>query len=191
MRIWLATAAVLLAMEAAPALADRDPNSGAPLPPRKREAPSPITDHFYIRASFYDPQMRTNLRLDPTDHPGALGTPVNAEDDLGVPHRLPKGWVEFMFRLRERNKVRVDYFESGRSGSKVLARDVIFGNETFNAGQLAQTSLDWKQFDITYTYSFIRNRHFEIGSGAAVYMLDVDAIGSVPARFQREEVTAA
>jgi hypothetical protein len=191
MRIWLAAAAVLLAIQAAPALAERDPNSGAPLPPRKRAPPSPITDHFYIRASFFDPQMRTNVRLDPTEPRGTLGTPVSAESDLGLPDRLPKAWVEFMFRLRERNKVRVDYFESDRSGNKVLTRNVVFGNETFDAGQLAQTSFDWKQFDITYTYSFIRNTHFEVGAGVAVYFLDVDAIGSVPARNQRQEETAA
>jgi len=191
MRIWLVAVAALLTMEAAPALADRDPNSGAPLPPKKREASSPITDHFYIRASFFDPQMRTNLRLDPTKPAGALGTPVSAENDLGLPDRLPKGWVEFMFRLRERNKVRVDYFESDRSGNKTLTHDVVFGNETFDAGQLAQTSFDWQQFDITYTYSFIRNAHFEVGTGLAVYFLEVDAIGSVPARFQRQEETAA
>jgi hypothetical protein len=191
MRIWLVAVAALLTVEAAPARADRDPNSGAPLPPKKREASSPITDHFYIRASFFDPQMRTNLRLDPTTPPGALGTPVSAENDLGLPGRLPKGWVEFMFRLRERNKVRVDYFESDRSGNKTLTHDVVFGNETFDAGQLAQTSFDWQQFDITYTYSFIRNAHFEVGTGLAVYFLEVDAIGSVPARFQRQEETAA
>jgi hypothetical protein len=191
MRIWLAAAAVLLVMEVTPALADRDPNSGAPLPPKKREVSSPITDHFYIRASFYAPQLRTNLRLDPTAPPGALGTPVSAENDLGLPDQFQKGRVEFMFRLRERNKVRVEYFESDRSGSKVLTRDVVFGNETFLAGDLAQTSLDWQQFDITYTYSFIRNSHFEVGSGMAVYFLDVDAIGYVPTTFQRQEETAA
>jgi hypothetical protein len=191
MRIWLAVAAVLLGLKAAPALADRDPNSGAPLPPDKRASASPITDHFYIRASFYDPQLRTNLRLDPTAPPGALGTPVNAENDLGLPSSLQKGRVEFMFRLRERSKVRMDYFESDRSGSKILAHDVVFGNEVFAAGQLAQTSLDWQQFDITYTYSFIRNSRFELGTGLAAYFLQVDAIGAVPARFQRQEETAA
>lgn len=191
MRIWLSATAVLLAMEVTPALADRDPNSGAPLPPKKHAASSPITDHFYIRASFYDPQLRTNLRLDPTAPPGALGTPVNAENDLGLPDRFQKGRVEFMFRLRERSKVRVDYFESDRSGNKVLTHDVVFGNETFLAGDLAQTSLDWQQFDITYTYSFIRNSRFEVGSGLAAYFLDVDAIGYVPSTFQRQEETAA
>jgi hypothetical protein len=192
MRIWLPAAAVLLAMQAATALADRDPNSGAPLPPRPRAAHSPITDHFYIRATFYNPQVRTNLRVDPSfAPPGVTGTPVNAENDLGLPNRLHQGRVEFMFRLLERSKVRVDYFDADRSGSKTLANDVVFGNEVFAAGQLAQTSLDWQQFDITYTYSFIRNSRFEVGTGLAAYFLQVDAVGAVPAQFQRQEVTAA
>ena len=34
MRIWLAAAAVSIAIQALPAQADRDPLSGAPLPPK-------------------------------------------------------------------------------------------------------------------------------------------------------------
>src|SRR2546425_1144136 len=65
MRNWLAVAAVILGVATAPAFADRDhdPNSGAPLPPQRHETPSPITDHFYIRGTFYDPQVRTNFRV--------------------------------------------------------------------------------------------------------------------------------
>jgi len=194
MRNWLAVAAVILGVPTAPAFADRDhdPNSGAPLPPHRHETPSPITDHFYIRGTFYDPQVRTHLRVDPSQAvPGVTGTPVNGENILGLPDRLRQGRVEFMFRLRERSKVRVDYFEADRSGSKVLANDVVFGNQTFAAGQLTQTSLDWRQFDITYTYSLVRNDRFEVGTGVGIYFLQVDAIGQVPARNQRQEVTAA
>jgi len=189
---WLAAAAVLIATQSVSAAADRDPYSGAPLPPHQSATPSPITDHFYIRGTFYDPQVRTNLRVDPSSAaPGVTGTPVNTENDLGLPHRLQQGRVEFMFRLHERSKVRVDYVEADRSGAKILANDVVFGNETFAAGQLAQTSLDWKQFDITYSYSFIHNARFEAGSGLGIYFLQVDATGAVPAKFQRQEVTAA
>lgn len=194
MRNWLAVAAVIFGLPTAPAFADRDhdPNSGAPLPPHRHETASPITDHFYIRGTFYDPQVRTHLRVDPSQAaPGVSGTPVNGENDLGLPDRLRQGRVEFMFRLRERSKVRVDYFEADRSGSKVLANDVVFGNQTFAAGQLTQTSLDWRQFDITYTYSLVRNDRFEVGTGVGIYFLQVDAIGQVPARNQRQEVTAA
>jgi len=176
-----------------PALAaDRDPYSGAPLPPSKHEPASPITDHFYIRAAFYSPKYNTSFRVDPTNAPpGTTGTPVSAENDLGLAHREQQGVVDFMFRLRDRNKVQVGYFESNRSGSQVLANDVVFGNQTFPAGQLAQTTFDLQQFNITYTYSFIRNNRFEVGTGLALYFLQIDVIGAVPAQALRQEVTAA
>jgi hypothetical protein len=192
MRIWPSAAAVLLTLQASAAFADRDPNSGAPLPPQRREPASPITDHFYIRATFYDPQVRTHLRIDPSFAPsGMTGTPLSAESDLGLPSRLHQGRVEFMFRLRERSKVRVDYYQAERSGSNTLTHDIIFHNETFAAGQVADTTLNLYQFDITYTYSLIRNSRFEAGTGLAVYFLQEDAIGEVPAQFQRQEVSAA
>jgi len=192
MRIFRAVAAVLLVTQAMPALADRDPYSGAPLPPATHEPANPITDHFYIRAAFYTPKYNTSFRVDPTNAPpGTTGTPVNAENDLGLAHRERQGVVDFMFRLRDRNKVRVGYFESKRSGSQVLANDIVFGNQTFPAGELAQTSFDLEQFNITYTYSFIRNNRFEVGSGLALYFLQIDVIGQVPAQGLRQEVTAA
>jgi hypothetical protein len=193
MRIFRVVAAAVLATQAMSALAaDRDPYSGAPLPPSKHESASPITDHFYIRAAFYAPKFNTNFRVDPSNAPpGTTGTPVSAENDLGLDHRQSKGRVDFMFRLRERNKVRVDYYETGRSGSQTLANDVVFGNQTFPAGQTAVTSFDLQQFDITYTYSFIHTNRFEVGSGLAVYFLQLDVIGQVPAQNLRQEVTAA
>ena len=196
MRTAPALAAVILAIPAAPlwAQSDRDPYSGAPLPPRQQEIPSPITDRFYIRGSFFDPQVRTNLRVDPSfAGPGVTGTPVNGEKTLGLPGRLRQGRVEFMFRLRERGRLRVDYFEADRSGSNRLTSDVAFGNVTFAAGQTTQSSLDWRQFDITYSYSLLRNGRFEVGTGLGIYFLQVDAIGEVPGQFppQRQEVSAA
>jgi hypothetical protein len=192
MRILPMLVALSLASPAMPALADRDPYSGAPLPPAKREPASPITDHFYIRAAFYAPKFDTNFRVDPSNAPaGTAGTPVNAENDLGLDHRQHKGRVEFMFRMRDRNKVRVDYYEANRTGNQVLANDIVFGNETFPAGQTAVTEFDLQQFDITYTYSFIRTSHFEVGTGLAAYFLQVDVIGQVPAQNLRQEVSAA
>jgi hypothetical protein len=192
MRILRVLVALLLATEAMPALADRDPYSGAPLPPAKHQAASPITDHFYIRAAYFSPKFNTDFRVDPSNAPpGTMGTPVNAENDLGLDHRQHKGRVDFMFRMRDRNKVRVDYYETDRSGSQTLANDVIFGNQTFPAGQVAQTTFNLQQFDITYTYSFIRNNRFEVGTGLAAYFLQLDVIGAVPAQNLRQEVTAA
>jgi hypothetical protein len=195
MRIPFTAAVVILALYAAPALADRDPQSGAPKAPRKHNADSPITDHFFVRASFYSVKLDTNLRVDPSNPaPGQSGTAVNAENDLGLPDKLHKGRVEFMFRLRDRNKVRVDYFDADRTGNVVLANDIVFNDQTFVAGLPTKSSFDWRQFDITYTYSFIRNERFEVGTGIGMYFLQLEAIMQQSPPFAlgvRQEVSAA
>ncbi len=192
MRIWLAVAALLLATQTTTALADRDKESGAPLPPRPPQVDSPIHDHFYVTASFYSYDVHGNVRIDPSNAgPGVQGTAVNTERDLGLPERLNQGRVEFMFRMRERNKLRVDYFEGDRSASKVLANDIVFGNVTFVGGQPMQSSLDWRMFGLTYTYSLYRSDRLEIGTGLAAYFLQVEAMGSQPSAGQFQDVSAA
>jgi len=77
MRIWLApVAAALITSTAAPALAsDHDPNSGAPLPPKtKHQTPSPITDRFYVRGTYYPAHVKTFLQINPHNAPpGVVG----------------------------------------------------------------------------------------------------------------------
>jgi hypothetical protein len=192
MRIWLAAAVVVLVARVAPAFAERDPQSGAPLPPHKAVKSSPITDHFYVSAAFYAPAVHTNLRLDPSQAaPGVFGTSLDAERDLGLPSRLDQGVVELMFRMRSRNKLRVDYFEADRSANYPLANTVVFGNEIFLAGQMVQSSIDWRAFGLTYTYSFYRSDRLEIGTGLGVYFLQAQAYGAVLAESESQTVSAA
>src|SRR5262245_36341116 len=136
MRNMLYLAAALLALQTLPAHAERDPWSGAPIKPDKnRRTPSPITDHFYVRGTFFNPIARTSLRVDTQSPggglPGITGTTVSGERDLGLDSRLPEGRIEIMFRLRERHRLRVDYFETNRRGDNVIARQIRFGDETF------------------------------------------------------------
>jgi hypothetical protein len=197
MRKCLAAAATIFALHAIPAgAADHDPWSGAPLPPDKsRPIPSPITDHFYVQGTFFDPAVTTTLRVDQAapgpNLPNPPGTTLNAEKDLGLKDRNPQGRIEIMFRLRERNKLRVDYFEINRNANHLLSRQILFGNQTFNAGDVASSFLDWRTFGLTYTYSLIRTDRFEVGTGIAVAFLEADAIGAVTARNLRQEVSGA
>jgi hypothetical protein len=193
MRIWLALAAVVAALHAPLACADRDTLSGAPLPPRPPEKTSPIHDRFYVLAAFYSPTVQTNVRVDPTTNvaPGTLGTAVNAENELGLVPRLHQGRVEFMFRMRDRNKLRVEYYEADRTGNQLLANNIVFGNQTFAAGQLVQSEVDWRSFGLTYTYSFYRSDSFEVGTGLGVFFLQVYALGSIPATGQSQSESAA
>lgn len=182
MRHGFGVVAALMALQAAPAYAERDPHSGAPTrPDEKYEIPSPITDHFYIRGTFFSSHVRTDLRVDPrANGPGAPvpGTLVSGERDLGLDAHRNEGRIEFMFRLRERSRLRVDYFQSERRGDQAIPRDIQFGDETFTTGDVVASEVDWRSFGLSYTYSFIRNDRIELGTGLALSAIDAQARGS-------------
>lgn len=192
----LSVTAALLALVSLPAHAERDPWSGAPIKPDKnRMTTSPITDRFYVRGTFFNPAVSTTLRID-TQSPapgvmGITGTPVSGERDLGLDSRIPQGRIEIMFRLRQRNRLRVDYFETNRRGNHVLARQIQFGDETFQVNDRATSSLDWRQFGLTYTYSVVRTDRFEAGIGLGLYFLQAEARGAVEAKQLRQEVSGS
>src|SRR5882724_5041919 len=203
MRNLLYLAATLLALQAIPAHAERepprsehDPWSGAPLKPDKnRKTPSPITDRFYVRGTFFNPAITTTLRIDTqSPGPGLLGTPgsvLSGERDLGLDSRIPQGRIEIMFRLRERNRLRVDYFETNRRASHTLDRQVVLGNEIFQVNDQATSSVQWRQFGLTYTYSVLRTDRLELGLGLAVHFVEAEARAAVDAKQLRQDVSGA
>ena len=200
MRIRLApaAAAALCALIAVPVLADEqpskhDPNSGRPLPPDKRRlTPSPINDRFYAEGIYYPAHVKTDLRVDPHEAPaGIIGTPVRAENVLGLESRVNYGLPELMFRFGNRNKIRVDWLEVDRSATHLLNQTIDFGNETFVVNSLLASHIDWRIFTVTYTYSFIHNDRMELGTGVAAHLLQAEAQGSVALTQQRQDVTGA
>jgi hypothetical protein len=195
MRIRLApAAAALFALTAAQAQAsDHDPNSGAPLPPsHKHETTSPITDRFYVRGSYWAPHVSTLIQVNPHNAPaGEHGTTLSAERDLGLESRLNQGEFEMMFRIGNRNKIRVNWLEVDRSATHQLAETINFGEESFPVNSLLQSEIDWRIFTMTYTYSVIRNDWVELGTGLGIHLLEAEAQAQVNATFQRQDVSGA
>jgi len=95
------------------------------------------------------------------------------------------------FRMRERHKLRVEYYESDRSASQVLANGIVFGNQTFLAGQQVQTSINWRSFGLTYTYSLIHTDSIELGTGFGMFAVQAEAMGAIPATGQAQNESAA
>lgn len=153
-----------------------------------RPIASPVTDRFALRASYFPGAADTNGRLDDA-RAGTPGTPFSAEDDLGLDDRVDLARIELMFRLRERHRVRVDYFRMDRSARHVLARPLSFGRERFAAGESVVSSLDWHMLAFTYYGSVLRRERYELGVGLGVHLIEAQAEGEVPARFAREEAS--
>jgi hypothetical protein len=172
-----------------------EPNSAGPASPAsprrlatsERELPrtSPIADRFALRGTFFAASLNTDLHLDTSA--GVAGTLVNAERDLGLKNRLNQGRMELIFRVRERHRLRVDYFGSERDGDRSLDREILFAGHTFMTGDLVQSALQYSMLGFTYTYSVLRTERFELGAGFGVHLLQADARGTDVTRAQHAE----
>ena len=83
------------------------------LKPESLEIASPVTDHFYMRATTTSRASRPSCA---STRRTALreGTLLSAEEDLGLDDEINQGRIEFDIRLGERNHMRVDYFKLSR-----------------------------------------------------------------------------
>jgi len=159
------------------------------LKPPTVDLASPITDHFYMRGSYFPAAVDTQIRLDP-GVVGIQGTPLDAEEDLGLDDKIDQGRMEFDIRIAKRSHMRIDYFKLNRFGQQPLQQDTIFGPILFPAGTDFRTKLDWRVLTLTYTYSFLKFERFEAGVGLGAHIIEGHLEGGTPGPGARERVDA-
>lgn len=146
--------------------------------------PSPLTDHFALRALYFQPSLTTDGRFD--SDAGTAGTPFNGETDFGLDDVADQGRMELAFRMRERHLLRVDYLKLSRYGENTLTRPLNFRNQQFRINDRIATSLDWRMIGFNYSFAVLRRPSFELGLGAGLHLLEADARSEIRARNIRE-----
>lgn len=147
--------------------------------------PSPITDHFALRAIYVYGDV--GLKAQVNDTAGAVnGTPFSAQSDFGLPSAAHQLRAEFMFRLHDRGRLRVSALDLSQHGSVMLNRVVRYGNQTYQVGERVNSQFDWRMFDFTGTYSLLRTDRYELGAGLGFHFIQAESVATVPARAVRE-----
>jgi hypothetical protein len=139
---------------------------------------SPITDHFAFRAIYFLGKVGTTERFDPTQT--MPGTTFSAERTLGLTDRADQFRAEIVFRLEDRNRLRVNWLDLRREGDTVAQQDIQYATQTFLVGDEVKSELDYREMDLTYTYSFLRYSRFELGAGLGVQFIEAEADAQVP-----------
>jgi hypothetical protein len=181
---------VLLALGAT-ANADPHPDTSPDsyLPPPPLPPASPITDHFALTIDLFWGKVDTFGRFDSAS--GVQGTPFTGERDLGLSDKEHDVRIEVMFRLEERSRVRVDFLDSRRQADKNIDRTLQYGDQLFLIDDPVHSEFDWRQVDITYTYSFLRTERFELGAGLGIDLLQAEAIAEIPRTQQYADFNGA
>src|SRR6185436_5656410 len=106
---------------------------------------------------------------------GGAGVDVNFEDALGLEQRKWIGEVSMYWRISERWRVDLDYFDLDRSASRALATDISWGDQTFTAGTTVNSSVQISDLRAAVGYSFFRRADKELGVGLGVHTLKFKA----------------
>jgi len=153
-------------------------------------AASPITDRFSVRAGAFIGSVSTEGHVDDPNS-ATPGTQISLEQDLGLTPDVHQGRVEFIFRLRERNRVRVDMWEINRSATATPTSDIVYGDIVLTPADQVESSFGWRQIDVTWTYSVLRGRRYELGVGLGAHAIQGDSDERVWARGLHESFTGA
>jgi len=161
------------------------------LKPDTLDIASPVSDHFYMRGTYFQGTVDTVLRIDSTGATSPDGTVLSGEDDLGLDDVVDQARMEFDIRMGERNHVRIDYFKLNRFSQQPLPRDIQFGDFPFPEDTLFRSQLDYRMLSLTYTYSLFRAERFEAGLGLGLHIIEMTAEGGEPGTLERERDSEA
>jgi hypothetical protein len=140
--------------------------------------PSPITDHMAFRAIYFFGKVSTGAQINPSST--TPGTSFSAERDFGLTDKADQFQAEILFRLEDRNRLRVSFLDLRREGDTIATKNIQYGTQDFLIGEEIKSEFDYRQLDLTYTYSLLRGRRYELGVGLGVQFLQAEVNAEVP-----------
>ncbi len=135
-----------------------------------------------------DTEMRVNSST------GAVGAVVNVEDALGVGGEKSTYRIDGFYRFGEmrRHQVELHYFDSRRSGTRVLDEDIVIGDTTFPSGFTVSSEFDLQFINFDYSYAFVQDDRVRLSVSGGLHTtgvhLKVDSPG--PTLFEDQSFTA-
>ena len=135
---------------------------------------SPVHERVRLSIGAEFLSNTTDLRLDSST--GLQGTPINAENDLGLDKSSVEPKFQAMVRVGERHRLRFDYFTLDRTGQTIVTGSpIVFRDVIFQVGDPVQTTMNLRSLGISYEYSFIHREHFELAATIGINDTDLSA----------------
>jgi hypothetical protein len=154
----------------------------APQPP-----PNVIEDRFRVEVTVLGAALDTTLRVDPSL--AVQGTQINAEDDLGLEDSKLLALGEITLLPGDRHLVRLSGFSVRRSANKLLDRTIVFDDQTYNANERVDSTLNLTMLGLTYGYSIVQMRRFDLALTFGIQIIEVEANAVVRSRVVRDSET--
>ena len=154
----------------------------APQPP-----PNVIEDRFRVEVMMLSAGLDTDLRIDP--NLAMQGTPINAEDDLGLDDSALLPLAEITLLPGDRHLIRLSGFASRRSETKLIDRTIVFDDQTYLPNERVDSELNLTLIGLTYGYSVVKTQRADVALTFGVQVVEVEANAVVRSRVVRDAET--
>lgn len=130
-------------------------------------ADSPFEDRFTLDFGSYFMTSQTGVRVDGFEEI-ELGTRLDLEDVFSLQDetvfRLEGAW-----RFKPRHAMRLMYFDSSRTRTNAIDREIDFGDETYPLGADVTVKFKFTVLELAYQYSLMKSENFELGASVGVH----------------------
>lgn len=151
---------------------------------------SPTDERVRLSLGIMHVSSTTGIRLDSSQ--GLPGTPIAAENTLGLDNSDFEPKFQAMVRVGERHRLRFDYFTLDRTGQTTLTSAVapiVFRDVVLQVGDPVETNLSMRTLGISYEYSFLHREKFELAATIGINDTDISARARVSTQTRHVDQT--
>ena len=131
-----------------------------------------LEDRFYFSAGAFFPQTTTSAQLQ--NSTTGFGANVDFENALGMATDKSVPIVSGRWRLGERWRVEAEYFQLNRSATKVIDRDIQWGDTVYPLNASVSSKFNFSDLRVSAGYAFFRRPDKEVGIGAGLHIAQYD-----------------
>jgi hypothetical protein len=132
-----------------------------------------LTDRFVFDVGGFYSRSSTQAGL--SGPAGGVGVIVDFESALGLEDQNLTPIGGFHWRMTDRWRLEVEYFQVNRKATHTLATDVEWGGVTFPIGSTTDTRYNFSDTRASVGYSFYKRRDKELGLGLGLHVANAKA----------------
>lgn len=148
-----------------------------------------LVDRFYFSAGTFFPQTTTSAQLQ--NSTTGVGANVDFENALGMATDKSVPIASARWRLGAKWRVEAEYFQLNRSASKVIDRDIQWGDTVYPVNAHVDSRFNFSDLRVSAGYSFFRRPDKEVGVGAGLHIAQYDVSLSANGSASESSVVTA
>jgi len=105
-----------------------------------------------------------------------IGIDIDIEEALGLDTSTTAFRIDALWRFTDNKRHRFDlsWFDINRDSSKTLSTEIEIGDEVYPVGTTLESTLNFKIFKGSYSYSFFQDDRFDFGVSIGLFVVPIE-----------------